>query len=211
MWPPDFYLNFVTCSPAQIADGCMQNSFANFSLSLINTKKKQYETLGWWIVLLNGATLAYIAISVGGDQQKVLLVYGLFLPLILLPLNRLWAKKRAPHYSDLTLFYIFPCFAWAMAGFYKSAGILLILFLLFKISLRPLRVRFTEQGIDYPSFPRKKIEWKKMVQVIVKDDLLTIDLRSNELMQQPIEKDSFIDEREVAEFNAHCQQKINLV
>jgi hypothetical protein len=29
-------------------------------------------------------------------------------------------------------------------------------------------------------------------------------------MQHPIEKNSFIDDREVIEFNAHCQQKINL-
>ncbi|MFM8806066.1 MAG: hypothetical protein ACKOD1_01770, partial [Sphingomonadales bacterium] len=79
----------------------------------------------------------------------------------------------------------------------------------FKISLRPLRVVFSDQGIDYPSFPRRIIEWDQVEQVIVKDDLLTIDLRSNRLLQHPIEKNSFIDDREVTEFNAHCQQKIN--
>ena len=188
----------------------MQNPFANFSISLINTKKKQYETLSWWIVLLNGATLIYTAISAGAEQQKLLLFNGVFLPLILLPLNRWWSKRRIFYYSDLTLFYIFGCYAWAMSCFYKSAGILLILFLLYKISLRPLRIIVSEQGIDYPSFPRKMIEWNKVTQLIVKDDLLTIDLRSNQLMQHPIEKNSFIDEREVTEFNAHCQQKINL-
>jgi hypothetical protein len=187
----------------------MQNPFSNFSLSLINTKKKQYETLSWWIVLLNEVTLVYIAISLGGDQRKFLLLNGLLLPLILFPLNRLWAKKRTFYYRDLTLFYLFPSYAWLSVGFYKTAGILLVLFILYKIALRSLRVTFSELGIDYPSFPRKLIEWNQVAQVIVKDDLLTIDLRSNQLMQHPIEKNSFIDDREVADFNAHCQQKIN--
>jgi hypothetical protein len=187
----------------------MQNPFDNFSLSLINTKKKQYQTLSWWIVALNEATLIYIAISMGGDQQKKLLFNGLILPIILLLLNRLWAKKKIFHYSDLTLFYIFSCYAWIVGGFYKTSVLLLILFFLYKISLRPLRVTFSEPGIDYPSFPRKKFEWNKIAQVIVKDNLLTIDLRSNQLMQHLIEKNSFIDDKEVADFNAHCQQKIN--
>lgn len=188
----------------------MQNPFANFSLSLINTKKKQYETLSWWIVLLNEATLIYVAISVGGDTQKLLIFNGLLMPLILLPLNRLWAKKKRSHYSDLTLFYILPCYAWITGGFYIPAGGLLLLFILYKISMRPLRIIFSERGIDYPSFPRKQYEWNKVAQVIVKDDLLTIDLRSNQLLQYPVEKNSFIDDREVTEFNAHCRQKINI-
>jgi uncharacterized membrane protein YobD (UPF0266 family) len=190
----------------------MQNPFAHFALTLINTKKKQYETLGWWVVVLNAVILVYVAISLGGDPRKLLLFNGLILPLVLLPLNRLWAKKKSSglRYSDLTTFYIFGFYAWMVTGFYTAAGVLLILFILYKISLRSLRVVFSDQGIDYPSFPRKKIEWNQVAQVIVKDDLLTIDLRSNRLMQHPIEKNSFIDDREVIEFNAHCQQKINL-
>jgi len=189
----------------------MEYSFDNFSLSLINTKKKQYETMGWWVVVLNAAALIYVAFSQQGNPQKFLLLNGLMLPIVLLLLNRVWTKKKSSgfRHSDLTPFYIFPCFCWIVSGFYMATGILLLLFLLYKISLRPLRVRFSHQGIDYPSFPRKNIEWSQVAQVIVKDELLTIDLRSNRLMQHPVEKNSFIDNREIAEFNSHCQQKIN--
>ncbi|MFM8591690.1 MAG: hypothetical protein ACKOA3_02190 [Sphingomonadales bacterium] len=189
----------------------MQPPFAHFSLTLINTKKKQYETLGWWVVVLNAIIQVYVAVSLGGTKQGLLLYGGLIGPLIALPLNRLLHKKKSTglRYSDLTAFYIFGIYAWMVGGFFKSAGVLLILFILFKISLRSLRVVFSDQGIDYPSIPRKKIEWNQVAQVIVKDDLLTIDLRSNRLLQHPIEKNSFIDDREVIDFNAHCQQKIN--
>ncbi|MFM8805840.1 MAG: hypothetical protein ACKOD1_00595, partial [Sphingomonadales bacterium] len=168
----------------------MQNPFVDFSLRLINTKKKQYETLGWWVVVLNAVILVYVAVSLGGTQPGPLLYGGLIAPLIALPLNRLVHKKKSTglRYSDLTAFYIFGFYAWIVGGFYTAAGVLLILFILFKISLRPLRVVISDQGIDYPSFPRKKIEWNQVAQVIVKDDLLTIDLRSNRLLQHPIEK-----------------------
>jgi len=75
-------------------------------------------------------------------------------------------------------------------------------------SLRTLLVTFCEQGINYPAVPKKLIPWKNVANVIVKDNLLTIDLVSNHLIQQPIEKNSFIDEAELLAFHTHCQQQI---
>jgi hypothetical protein len=211
MLRPDFCLNFVTCFLAQIADGCMQTPFANFSLTLIDSKKKQYLILSGYIVIIHEATLLYRALLLGTDQRKFLLLMGLILPLILFLLNRWRSKKNPPSYADLTPFYVYPSFAWIYCEHYKTAALLLTLFLLYKISMRPLVVRFCEQGINYPTFPKKLIAWQSIEQVMVKDDLLTIDLRSNKLMQHAIEKNSFIDAREVSEFNAYCQQKTKRV
>ncbi len=186
----------------------MQNAFANFSLTLINTKQKQYLMLGWWIIALNGLVSLFAAYAAYPDKQRSLIVLGLLTPLLIVLINGRWGTKKKGPSQQIRFFLIFMTSAWWANGFYLPGSVLLLLLLLFTISLRPLQVRFCEQGIEYPSFPKKLIGWNNVTQAIVKDDLLTIDLRSNKLIQQPIEKSSFIDDRELQEFNGYCQQKI---
>ena len=47
---------------------------------------------------------------------------------------------------------------------------------------------FSDDGILYPSFPEKKYTWDEVAQVIWKDDILSIDLKNNKLIQFKIEK-----------------------
>ena len=47
---------------------------------------------------------------------------------------------------------------------------------------------FSDDGIQYPSFPEKMYTWDEVDQVIWKDDILSIDLKNNKLMQFRIEK-----------------------
>ena len=72
----------------------MQNPFANFSLTLINTRKNQYLTLGWCTLLLNMAVSAYAAFLLGAQQAKPLLTLGLVGPLLASTLSRFVLKKK---------------------------------------------------------------------------------------------------------------------
>lgn len=186
----------------------MQNSFSDFSLTLINTRKKQYLTLGWCSLLLNAAVLLYAAFSLGPQQVRPLLTIGLFVPLAGSIIGQLSGKKKETHYRIINRSMLFMAGAWLLTGFYWVAGALLVLVVLFRLSLRTLLVTFCEQGINYPAVPKKLIPWKNVANVIVKDNLLTIDLVSNHLIQQPIDKNSFIDEAELLAFHTHCQQQI---
>jgi hypothetical protein len=188
----------------------MQNPFANFSLTLINTRKNQYLTLGWCTLVLNMAVSAYAAFLLGPQQAKPLLTLGLVGPLLASALSRFVFKKKESNEQLIARALLLMTAAWLMTGIYWAAAALLLLLLLFKLSVRSLVVTVCEQGISYPSVPKKLIDWNKISNVIVKDGLLTIDLRSNQLIQQPIEKNSFIDEQELLAFNAHCQAQINL-
>ena len=63
---------------------------------------------------------------------------------------------------------------------------------------------FSDDGIEYPSFPTKKYAWSDVVQVLWKDDILTIDLKDNKLLQFNIEK-PFAEGFDVAGFNGWCE------
>lgn len=60
-----------------------------------------------------------------------------------------------------------------------------------------------EAGVIYPSFPSKWYPWEVIDQVILKDNMLTIDLKNNKLIQISIsEKEN--EKLEASEFNTYC-------
>ena len=87
-----------------------------------------------------------------------------------------------------------------------GAGILMLLLLFYIIIRKELKVLVNEKVIVYPSFPVKKIEWSSVSNTILKDGLLTIDLKNNRIIQQ------YIDERRTKvkekEFNEFCSQQL---
>ena len=70
-------------------------------------------------------------------------------------------------------------------------------------------VTFNDEGVIYPSFPVKKYLWSQITHVICKDDILTIDLKDNKLLQLNIDK-KFAAEFDADEFNIFCNLKKGL-
>jgi len=187
----------------------MQNPFLNFPLLLINTRKRQYLVLGRFLVLLSASLLIYSALLADPSNKYKMLFAGIILPLILLICQRiLFAKKKITAERQVDVFLFIMTYTWLIHSFYILFALLLLLHFLFKISLRTLRLVVAPEGIRYPSFPAKMIPWSQIENLIVKDDLLTIDTKKNTLIQQLIEPNSFIDSQELEAFNTYCQQQI---
>ena len=77
----------------------------------------------------------------------------------------------------------------------------------FPFTLNKKLVHFSENGITYPTFPTRSISWKEVDFVILKDDILTIEMKNNKLMQFTLEKhiSSGIN---ADEFNNFCKQQL---
>jgi hypothetical protein len=187
----------------------MQNSFSNFTLLLVNTRKHQYLMLGIFIVVLNAAMLFYAALFMNQPRIIAILVVGIALPLAFLKTIKSFTKKKQASTEDkIDIFLLATTMAWLIDGFYWFFAAMFVLHILFKLSIRTLKVVITADGIRYPSLPAKTIHWSQIDNLIVKDDLLTIDIKTNKLIQQPIEQNSFTDARELQAFNTYCQQQI---
>lgn len=65
----------------------------------------------------------------------------------------------------------------------------------------PLEIGFNNEFITTNTIPRKHYSWNEVNNAVLKDELLTIDLRGNKLIQYPTEPYSSDVE---AEFNAFC-------
>ncbi len=65
-------------------------------------------------------------------------------------------------------------------------------------------IGFDEEGVTFNSFPKKTYQWHEVSNVILKDGLLTVDLRNNKIFQKEIETD--VIPMMEKEFNDFCKQ-----
>jgi uncharacterized membrane protein YobD (UPF0266 family) len=85
---------------------------------------------------------------------------------------------------------------------YWWAGLLLVLLIaLYFISKRKLVITINKDHITYPSFPKMLIHWAQLNNVILKDGILTIDLKNNKIIQHSVNEN--VNEKE---FNDFCSR-----
>jgi hypothetical protein len=63
-----------------------------------------------------------------------------------------------------------------------------------------------DDRIIYPSFPKRTIEWKELNNVILKDAVLTIDLKNNKVFQNEV-----VSAASEIDFNEFCGEQIQKV
>lgn len=70
----------------------------------------------------------------------------------------------------------------------------------------PQEIAFDGNGIVVNSLPKKNYSWQDVTNVVLKDGILTIDLKNNKLIQKEIESSGSAAEE--AEFNEFCRGRL---
>ena len=175
-----------------------------FELVLKNEKAKSYRRISWLIIALNFISFVYLAIAEASDKPgypffAAALIAAIFLLGIIM-------KNRFPGGIHIAVYFIIVIVSWLILGFYWAAFINLVLFFFQLITKRKLIVLFFEDDIIYPSFPKKRIKWQHLNNLVLKDGLLTIDNKNNRLIQQEIE--DTIQKVNEKEFNDFCREQL---
>ena len=99
---------------------------------------------------------------------------------------------------------MFAAWGWFVipSGKWISGIYLLSCFFEKPIKVAP-EVAFDGEEIVFNSFPQKKYSWNEISNVVLKDGLLSIDLKNNTLIQHTV--DEAVPHDVEAEFNAFCQ------
>jgi len=108
-------------------------------------------------------------------------------------------------------FYRFALMIAAWGWYLYPKGLFFaILYLIAAVLEKPAKVlpevAFDSKEIVFNSIPSKKIRWLQVNNVILKDNILTIDLKNNQLIQKNV--DAEVSEKEEAEFNAFCAAQL---
>lgn len=177
-----------------------------YLITLRNEKQTSYGISFLVLAALNLIAFIFLAYISNGNltRNKSLMAAGaiaIFIGLYFLVKNK---KRIFFLYAAIVLAAIF----FAVLHYYLPAIILVLVLLLFIQAVRNLVVTVSGQRISYPSFPRKNFTWDELNNMLLKDGLLTIDLKNNKLFQQAVdETETSINE---TEFNDFCKKQLQL-
>lgn len=174
----------------------------NYELIIKNEKARQYRLLATLIVLTNLVLFIWLAIANIELRVKGLITAALIIGGFVIQYFTRKYSARAAGAFFIVLFYF-------ESGYWQAAIIMAALALLYMVAVRKLVVLVNTSHILYPSFPKKELEWSELNNLILKDGLLTIDLKNNKIAQAMVVNgvdDHDIDEKE---FNEFCQIQLN--
>ena len=89
--------------------------------------------------------------------------------------------------------------------FYMSISYLIASVLEKPLKVTP-EVAFDTEEIVFNTVPKKKIQWDLVYNVVLKEGILTIDLKNNKLIQKEIDAD--ISEADEQDFNDFCRHQL---
>lgn len=164
-----------------------------------------YQVFAYCIIFLNllGQLVLDYRHNSSNFTFSVVICGALLLLLVLWDRYLLRKKNRLQSLGIIMLILGFRWYQYAMGwGFVINV----LLWFLYLVSRRQLVISITADSVSYPSFPAKKIPWDQVSNLILKDDILTIDLKNNKIYQHLVkEEDQAVNE---AEFNEFCRRSI---
>ena len=157
MWEPGFFLNFVTSSSA--VTGNMQI----FRIPIPDKKRNSFYFLSLFIFILNLIIFLRI-ITVAETYQKWVGIFGSLICVSGIILSYLKRKQR-PGFFHI-LHFILLTLTWIFLPAVIPAICIAIFTALAYLAGKERCLLIGEAGIQFPSFPSKKLPWRKVSDII---------------------------------------------
>ena len=116
--------------------------------------------------------------------------------------------KNRDSKPGFSIAFLFLITGWASTPYWWVIIINFVFEILDTIARRKLLVKVFPDKIIYPSWPKQELKWEDLNNVVLKDDLLTIDFKNNKLLQHIIFNEE--DEVDEKEFNDFCKSKLTI-
>jgi hypothetical protein len=173
-----------------------------FEITLKNYKIKSYRFIALLIVFFNLAIFIYLLFfnKYFYDAAAYLFLIAVYC------LYRFYVakKNKSGFYMDEVSFFILAG-CWVAIRNYPIAIGCLLMGILYHFSLQKLQFVFNNILIRKINFPPAEYQWSKLSNVILRDNILTLDFNNNKLIQWEIENEKSINENE---FNEFAQQQL---
>lgn len=115
-------------------------------------------------------------------------------------------KYNQGNYLDQILFFVLAG-CWLGLQNYFMVTALAILGILYHLTLQKIQFVFTPEKITRFSFPSKEYDWNLFNNVILKDNILTLDFKNDKLIQAEIENQKSVNEQQ---FNSFAQSQLKV-
>ena len=127
---------------------------------------------------------------------------------IILQNNKLFRVLEAAFVTMGGLHFLRYHFTITAIGFFISAILLVFMLMIENQVLGGYRIQVDDSGVTTNNGVRTKtIAWQEIENVIAKDNILTVDMRNNYLMQSKFR--NTMNEAVIAAFNEWCKEKLD--
>jgi hypothetical protein len=171
-----------------------------FEITLKNEKIKYYKFIALLLLVLNLAVFIFLLLTGVHLYETVasLLLAGLHIMYLIYEAKR----NSEAFFIRRSTFLILAC-SWIVLQNYLPALACVALGVLYHLSLQKLQFVFNDNFIAKTNFPQKEYSWEAIDNIILRDHMLTIDLKNNRLIQ--FETESSVNE---IQFNEFAQQHL---
>ena len=177
-----------------------------YVVTLKNNNRRYIDRISLWLLLIS--VVAFLS-ELFNTPGRILFVY-LFCCLLItaIVVRNGVIRKRQP---GKTVFYNYALFIAAIGWVVSPSLIwLFIPFVLLGLVERqakfPLEVGFSDESIVINTLFRRRHRWTDFNNIVLKDDLLTLDFKNNRLLQrETIDEEGDADEDE---FNDYCRERL---
>lgn len=146
---------------------------------------------------------------IAGEERRWIHGIGSLLIGLLFGLNlyRSLAHRQPVFYSNVLLL---TGVVWASMPYYPWLSIpFIVMGLLERQAKKNLEIGFHQNEVVFNSFPRKSYAWEDFSNIVLRDNILTLDFTSNRLFQrETIDEEGDADEDE---FNEYCRLRLAAV
>ena len=180
---------------------------------IINLKRPSYRAINTVSVLLLALFLVaffYYIVQRGLDGKNVFL---LLVPAMIVGLAvRGFLNRKKP---DFLVYYRTELFmaalGWFLLPIYAKAKLIGWMYALMAVIERyvkyPDEWSFSKENVVHHIFPKKVYEWVEIDNVMIRDNLFTMDFMNNKIIQK--ELDTPVDKSLEEEFNAYCKEQLH--
>lgn len=177
----------------------------HYRIALPQEKAATYRVASFIIAGINLAAFVWFFIHENVQPLRIWMATGALLSMSALLVYGWRAKHKKYSGYPLQLSFVAGAICWFLYG-NTWLGILLLLSAFFgwRSAVKPV-LQLDKSGVRYPSFPAKTFTWDSVDFVLLRDGILSIELKDNHLYQFTLE-DAVANEIDEAAFNSFCQQ-----
>lgn len=177
-----------------------------YVVTLKNTSRRYIDIFS--VLLLGVSCLLFILEQIRTTSTKPALLFASLAIVLIVAYHQYQRiKKNKPAFYSSALF--IAAIAWVTMPYLAWLFVPFALMGLFERQAKfPLEIGFSDNIIIINTLIRRKYKWSDFNNVVLKDDILTMDFKNNRLFQRET-----IDEEgdaEEDEFNEYCQERLSL-
>lgn len=197
MWGPGCYTSSAICLQPAI------HNMVQYVINIPNEKATSYKLVTFIIAIINIVAFVYLVLQ-GGDKMPG--IAGAAISLACLLALVLKNKISFPKILSPESGFAAISMLWIATGNVLPGLLMLIFSLLGFYTNRKGAIRFTGEGIYYPSMPVKFFPWSQVDFAMLKDGILTIELKDNRVFQFTL-SGSGNESLDEAGFNEFCSRQ----